>query len=117
MMMMNCFCGMIDRRKAFGLISSRDSCQNSSTSPISDTPQTGLYTTLPRDPSALIPHVSCILRVLVAHVPCALSALVSHVPHALHALVLHMPRTLYAVMLYIPHTLHALLLTIMISNL
>ena len=24
MMMMNCFCGMIDRRKAFSLISSRD---------------------------------------------------------------------------------------------
>ena len=27
MMMMNFFCGMIDRRKAFNLISSRDHCQ------------------------------------------------------------------------------------------
>ena len=27
MMMMNCYCGMVDRRKAFSLISSRDHCQ------------------------------------------------------------------------------------------
>ena len=26
MMMMNCFCGMVDRPKAFGLISTRDHC-------------------------------------------------------------------------------------------
>ena len=26
-LMMNCFCGMIDRRKGFSLISSRDQCQ------------------------------------------------------------------------------------------
>ena len=32
MMMMNCFCGMVDRRKAFSLISSRDHCQRSSPS-------------------------------------------------------------------------------------
>ena len=30
MMMMNCFCGMVDRRKVFSLISSRDHCQRSS---------------------------------------------------------------------------------------
>ena len=30
MMMMNCFCGMVDRRKAPSLISSRDHCQRSS---------------------------------------------------------------------------------------
>ena len=41
MMMMNCFCGMVDRRKAFSLISSQDHCQRSSTSRISDTPQAG----------------------------------------------------------------------------
>ena len=41
MMMMNCFCGMIDRRKACSLISSRDHCQRSSPSRISDTPQAG----------------------------------------------------------------------------
>ena len=40
-MMMNCFCGMVDRRKAFGLISSRDHCQRSSPSRISDTPRAG----------------------------------------------------------------------------
>ena len=37
-MMMNCFCGMVDRPKAFSLISSRDHCQRSSLSRISDTP-------------------------------------------------------------------------------
>ena len=41
MMMMNCFCGMVDRRKAFGLISSRDHCQRSSPSRISDMPRVG----------------------------------------------------------------------------
>ena len=41
MMMMNCFCGMVDRRKAFSLISSRDHCQRSSPSWISDTPRAG----------------------------------------------------------------------------
>ena len=37
MMMMNCFCGMVDRRKAFSLISSWDHCQRSSPLQISDT--------------------------------------------------------------------------------
>ena len=32
MMVMNCFCGMVDPRKAFSLISSRDHCQRSSPS-------------------------------------------------------------------------------------
>ena len=41
MMMMNCFCGMVDWRKAFGLISSRDHCQRSSPSRISSTPRAG----------------------------------------------------------------------------
>ena len=41
MMMMNCFCGMIDRRKAFRLVSSRDHCQRASPSRISDTPRVG----------------------------------------------------------------------------
>ena len=37
MMIMNYFCGMVDRRKAFNLISSRGHCQRSSPSRISDT--------------------------------------------------------------------------------
>ena len=41
MMMMNCFCGMVDWRKVFSLISSRDHCQRSSPSQISNTPQAG----------------------------------------------------------------------------
>ena len=43
MMMMNCFCdcGVVDRRKAFSLVSSRDHCQRSSPSRISDTPRAG----------------------------------------------------------------------------
>ena len=41
MMMMNCSCGMVDRRKAFSLISSRDRCQRFSPSRISDTPRAG----------------------------------------------------------------------------
>ena len=40
-MMMNFFCGMVDQRKAFSLISSRDHCQRSSPSRISDTPRAG----------------------------------------------------------------------------
>ena len=41
MMMMNCFCCMVDRRKAFSLISSREHCQRSSPSQISDTLRAG----------------------------------------------------------------------------
>ena len=41
MMMKNCFCGMVDRRKAFSLISSRDHRQRSSPSRISDKPRAG----------------------------------------------------------------------------
>ena len=40
-MMMNCFCGMVDQRKAFGLTFSWDHCQSSSPSQISDTQQAG----------------------------------------------------------------------------
>ena len=39
--LMNCYCAMVDRQKAFSLISSRDHCQRSSPSRISDTPQAG----------------------------------------------------------------------------
>ena len=38
MMMMNCFCGLVDRRKMFNLISSRDHFQRPSPSRIFDTP-------------------------------------------------------------------------------
>ena len=38
-MMMNCFCGMVDRLKTFSLISSWDHFQRSSPSQISDTPR------------------------------------------------------------------------------
>ena len=41
LMMMNCFCGMVDRRKAFSLISNRDYCQRSSSSRISYTSRAG----------------------------------------------------------------------------
>ena len=41
MMMMNYFCGMGDRQRAFSLISNRDHCQRSSSSLISDTPLAG----------------------------------------------------------------------------
>ena len=41
MMMMNCFCGMVDLRKALSFISSWDHCQRFSTSQISDTPRAG----------------------------------------------------------------------------
>ena len=36
MMMINCSCGMVDRRKAFSLISRRDHCQRHSPSRLSD---------------------------------------------------------------------------------
>ena len=41
MIMMNCFYGMVDRRKAFSLISSRHHYQRSSQSQIFDTPRAG----------------------------------------------------------------------------
>ena len=41
MMMMDCFYGMVDRREAFSLISSRDHCQRSSPFRISYTPRVG----------------------------------------------------------------------------
>ena len=41
MMMINCFCGMVDRRNTFSLISSGNLCQRSSPSRISDTPRAG----------------------------------------------------------------------------
>ena len=41
MMMMNCFCGMIDQRKAFGLISSQEHCQRSSPLQISNMQRAG----------------------------------------------------------------------------
>ena len=41
MMMMNCFWGMVDRRKTFSLFSSADHCQRSLPSRISDTPRAG----------------------------------------------------------------------------
>ena len=41
MLMMHCFCGMVDRRKAFSLISSRGHCQRSSPSRVSNTPRAG----------------------------------------------------------------------------
>ena len=42
MIMKNWFCGMVDRRKVLSLISSRNHCQRSSPSPISDTSRVGL---------------------------------------------------------------------------
>ena len=44
MMIMNCFCGMVDRRKTFSLISSLDYSHWSSPSWISDTPQKTIWT-------------------------------------------------------------------------
>ena len=41
MMMMNSFCGIVDRLKTFSLISSRDHCERSSASRISDMPRAG----------------------------------------------------------------------------
>ena len=41
LMIINCFCGMVDRGKAFSLISSRDHCQRSWPSRIFDTPRAG----------------------------------------------------------------------------
>ena len=40
-MMTNCFCGMVDRQKAFSLVSSQDHCQRFSPSQSSDTPRAG----------------------------------------------------------------------------
>ena len=44
LMTVNCFCGMVVRRKAFSLISSWDDCQRSSPLRISDTLRAGFIT-------------------------------------------------------------------------
>ena len=41
MIMMNCLCGMVERRKAFSFIFVQDNCQRSSPSQISDTMRAG----------------------------------------------------------------------------
>ena len=41
----DCFCGMVDQRKVFSLISSWDHCQRSSPLQICDTPQAGFEPT------------------------------------------------------------------------
>ena len=46
MLMTNCFCGMVDRRKTVSFIFSRDYCQRSSPLRISDTSQAGFKPTL-----------------------------------------------------------------------
>ena len=47
-MVMNCFCGMVDRRKVFSLISSRYHCRRFSPSRMSNTPRAGfiIYTSI-----------------------------------------------------------------------
>ena len=57
MMMINCFCGMVDRRKTFSFISSRDHCQRSSPSRISDTPRAGFEPA--QNPSSGLVEWSC----------------------------------------------------------
>ena len=51
--MMNCFCGMVDRRKAFSFISSRDHCPRSSSSRTSDTPRGSISTRFDFRPTAI----------------------------------------------------------------
>ena len=59
-MMMNCFCGMVDRRKAFGLVSSRDHCQGSSPLRISDRLRAGFE---PAQNSGLV-EWSCVVVII-----------------------------------------------------
>ena len=58
MMMMNCFCGMVDRREALTLISSWDHCQRSSPSGISDTPRAGFEPGLKFDIADFYPSIA-----------------------------------------------------------
>ena len=62
--MMNCFCGMVDRQKAFRLISSRDHCQRSSPSQISDTPRAGFEPA--QSPSSGLVEWSCVVVITIA---------------------------------------------------
>ena len=59
-MMMNCFCGMVDRRKAFDLVSSRDHCQRFSPSRISDRLRAGFE---PAQNSGLV-EWSCVVVII-----------------------------------------------------
>ena len=62
--MMNCFCVMVDRRKLFSFISSRDHFQISSPSRISDTPQAGFAPA--QNPSSGLVEWSCAVLITTA---------------------------------------------------
>ena len=57
LMMMNCFCGMVDQKKAFSLISGQDHCQRSLPLWISDTLQGGFEPM--QNPSSGLVEWSC----------------------------------------------------------
>ena len=69
--LMNCFCGMVDRRKVFSLISSRDHFQWSSPSQISDTPRAGFEPAL--NLSSDFAEWSCpvVITTIPRHASCA----------------------------------------------
>ena len=69
-MMMSCFCGVIDRRKVYSLISSRDHCQRSSQSRISDTPRAGFEPA--QSPSSGIDEWSCAVVIATAPRRCSI---------------------------------------------
>ena len=63
MMMVNCFCGMADRRKAFSLASNQDDCQRSSPSQISNMSQVGFEPA--QDLSSGLVELSCAVVITI----------------------------------------------------
>ena len=65
MMMMNCFYAMVDLRKMFSLISSRNHCQRPSPPQISDKPRAGFETE--QNLSSSLVEWSCAVVITTAH--------------------------------------------------
>ena len=65
MMMVNCFCGMVDRWKTFRLFSNRDHCQRSSPSRISDMLQAEVKSAL--NLNSDLAEWSCVIVITTTH--------------------------------------------------
>ena len=101
-MMMNCFCGVLDRQKTFSLISSRDHCQRSSPSRISDTPRAGFEPA--QSLSSDLVKWSC--AVVITTTPQRHMIDRVHLPHACRATVIGRIFTLWIYFIYFIYLLY-----------
>ena len=102
MMMMNCFCGMVEWRKAFSIISSWDHCQRPSTLRISDTSQAGFEHA--QNLSSDLVKWSCAVVITTTPQPHMIDRV--HLPHACRATVIGRIFTLWIYFIYFIYLLY-----------